>query len=121
MYTVKNKVYADAGCVLKYENKVAFSFGGVEEKDVLETKINLENMQKIGKFVVYDDLKEYISCTEYKDWKKKWVNKQFTNDDQIAIILNKDNSEEDLLLFDKMQEWRAWAGIIAKKIVSVLG
>ncbi len=121
MYTIKNKVYADAGCVLKYENKVAFSFEGVDEKDVLETKINLENMQKIGKFVVYSGLRDYISCTEYKDWKKKWVNKQFTNDDQIAIILNKDDSEEDLLLFNKMQEWREWSGIVAKKTMSVLG
>lgn len=67
MYTIKNKVYADAGCVLKYKNKVAFSFEGVNEKDVLETKINLENIQKIGKFVVYSELKDYISCKEYKD------------------------------------------------------
>lgn len=122
MYTIKNKTYADAGYVLKYKNKVAFSFEDVDEKDVLETKLNLENMQKIGKFVAYSDgLKEYISCTEYKEWKKKWVNKQFTNDDQIAIILNKDDSEEDLLLFNKMQEWREWSGVIAKKIISVLG
>ena len=71
MYAIKNKVYADAGCVLKYRNRIAFSFEGVNENDVLETKINLENMQKIGKFVVYNDLKDYISCTEYKDWKKK--------------------------------------------------
>ena len=84
MYRVKNKIYADAGCVLKYKNKVAFSFEGVNENDVLETKLNLENIQK-----------------------SKFVNKQFTNDDQIAIMLNKDDSEEDLLLFDKMQEWRA--------------
>ena len=122
MYTIKNKTYADAGYVLKYKNKVAFSFEDVDEKDVLETKLNLENMQKIGKFVAYSDgLKEYISCTEYKEWKKKWVNKQFTNDDQIAIILNKDDSEEDSLLFNKMQAWREWSGTIAKKIISVLG
>lgn len=122
MYTIKNKTYADAGYVLKYKNKVAFSFEDVNEKDVLETKLNLENMQKIGKFVAYSDgLKEYISCTEYKEWKKKWVNKQFTNDDQIAIILNKDDSEEDSLLFNKMQAWREWSGVIAKKIISVLG
>lgn len=120
MYKVKNKTYADAGCVLKYKNKVAFSFEDVDIKDVLETKINLENIQKIGKFVVYSDLKDYISCIEYKDWKKKWVNKQFTNDDQIAIMLNKDDSEEDLFLFNKMQEWRKWSGIIAKKITSIL-
>ena len=121
MYAIKNKVYADAGCVLKYRNRIAFSFEGVNEKDVLETKINLENIQKNGNFVVYNDSKDYISCTEYKDWKKKWVNKQFTNDDQIAIILNKDDSEEDLFLFNKMQEWREWSGVIAKKIMSVLG
>lgn len=121
MYTVKNKTYADAGYVLKYKNKVAFSFEGVDPKDVLETKINLENMQKNGNFVVYSGfLKDHISCIEYKDWKTKWVNKLFTNDDQIAIILNKDDSEEDLLLFNKMQEWRVWAGVISKEIVQLL-
>lgn len=121
MYQIKNKIYADAGYILKYKNKVGFSFKDVDQKDVLETKINLENIQKIGKFVVYSDgLKDYISCTDYGDWKKKWVNKQFTNDDQIAIMLNKDSSEEDLLLFDKMQEWREWCGTIAKKITSIL-
>ena len=121
MYRVKNKIYADAGCVLKYKNKVAFSFEGVNENDVLETKLNLENIQKIGNFVVYDGLKDRITTSDFAKLKSKFVNKQFTNDDQIAIILNKDDSEEDLLLFNKMQEWRAWAGIIAKKIVSVLG
>jgi hypothetical protein len=72
MYCIKNKIYADAGYILKYKNKVAFSFEGVDKKDVLETKLNLENPQKIGKFVVYPDgFKEFISCTEYKDWKAK--------------------------------------------------
>ena len=121
MYTVKNKIYADAGYILKYKNKVAFSFKDVDIKDVLETKINLENLQKIGNFVIYPDgYKDYISCTEFGDWKAKWVNKQFTNNDQIAIILNKDESEEDLLLFNKMQEWRDWASIVAKKILLVI-
>ena len=121
MYRVKNKIYADAGCVLKYENKVAFSFEGVDEKGVLETKLNLENIQKIGNFVVYDCLRDKITTSDFAKLKSKFVNKQFTNDDQIAIMLNKDDSEEDLLLFNKMQEWRVWAGFIAKKIVSVLG
>ena len=120
MYRIKNKIYADAGFILKYKNRISFSFEDVDEKDILETKINLENMQIKGKFVIYSGLKDYISCKEYGDWKKKWVNKQFTNDDQIAIILNKDRSEEDLLLFNKMQEWREWAGLIAKKIVSLI-
>ena len=121
MYTIKNKTYADAGYILKYKNKVAFSLEDVDKKDVLETKISLENLQKIGNFVVYPDgYKDYISCTEFGDWKAKWVNKQFTNNDQIAIMLNKEDSEEDLLLFNKMQEWRQWAGLVAKKIVELL-
>lgn len=121
MYTIKNKTYADAGYILKYKNKVAFSLEDVDKKDVLETKINLKNLQKIGNFVVYPDgYKDYISCTEFGDWKAKWVNKQFTNNDQIAIMLNKEDSEEDLLLFNKMQEWRQWAGLVAKKIVDLL-
>lgn len=121
MYTIKNKIYADAGYILKYKNKVAFSLEDVDIKDVLETKINLENMQKIGNFVIYSDgLKEYINCTEFGDWKKKIINKQFTNDAQIAIILNKDDSAEDRLLFDKMQEWRKWASIVANKIMEIM-
>lgn len=106
MYTINNKTYADAGYVLKYQNKVAFSFEGVDQKDVLETKINLENIQKIGNFVVYGELKDRITCSDYGCLKKKFINKQFTNDDQIAIILNKEKSAEDSILFDKMQEWR---------------
>lgn len=121
MYQIKNKIYADAGYILKYKNKVGFSFEGVDQKDVLETKINLENMQIFGKFVVYSEgFRDYISCTDYGDWKKKLINKQFTNDDQIAIILNKDDSEEDLLLFNKMQEWRIWSGNVAKRIINLL-
>lgn len=104
MYQIKNKIYADAGCVLKYKNKVAFSFEDVDIKDVLETKINLENMQKIGNFVLYDGLRDKVVSTDYGKLKSRFINKQFTNDDQLAIILNKDDSEEDLLLFNKMQE-----------------
>lgn len=121
MYQIKNKIYADAGYILQYNNKFAFNFKDVDIKDVLEVKINLENMRKIDNFVIYSgNIRDYISCKEYKDWKKKWINKQFTNDDQIAIILNKDCSEEDLLLFNKMQEWRNWASIVAKNIITLL-
>lgn len=120
MCQIKNKIYADADCVLKYKNKVAFSFEGVDIKDVLETKINLKNIQKNGNFVIYPcGLKDYISCLDYGDWKAKWVGKLFSNDGQIAIILNKDDSEEDLLLFNKMQEWRKWAGVVAKEVVKL--
>lgn len=121
MYQIKNIIYADAGYVLKYKQTIAFKMSNIDLKDVSEIKLDVENIQKDGRFVKYSDtLKEFITCSSYKDWKTKWVNKQFPNDDQIAIMLNKDDSEEDLLLFNKMQEWRVWSGKVSKKIVDVI-
>lgn len=121
MYQVKNKVYADAGYLLKYKNKTAYNFKDIDPKDISEIKISLDDMIRSGNFILYSgNMKEHISCISYEDWKTKIIKKQFTNDDQIAIILNKDDSDEDLILFNKMQEWRAWASIVAKKIVSVI-
>lgn len=48
--------------------------------------------------------------------KRDLVNLVFSNDDQIAIILNRDDSEEDAEMFEFMQEWREWFGNIVKNI-----
>jgi len=120
MYQIKNKIYADAGYVLKYKDNLGFNFRDIDIKDVSEIKINLNNMKIKGRYILYSEgLKEYISCTDYNCWKTKFIHKQFTNDDQLAIILNKDYSEEDLLLYDKMQEWRDWSGKFAKKVIEL--
>ena len=44
------------------------------------------------------------------------IKKQYSNDDQIAIMLNAQLSEEDKMYYDKMQEWREFSGHIAKLI-----
>ena len=44
------------------------------------------------------------------------IKKQYSNDDQIAIILNAQLSEEDKMYYDKMQELREFSGYIAKLI-----
>jgi hypothetical protein len=76
--------------------------------------------EKNGKLVYSNGMfKEIKSCANYGDWKSKIVGKQFTINDQIAIMLNKEDSEEDRLLYDKMQEWREWSGKFAKKIMEV--
>ena len=38
----------------------------------------------------------------------------------MAIILNKDSSEEGLIYWQKMQEWRDWASEVATQIVEVV-
>lgn len=121
MYQIKNTVYADAGHVLKYKQTIAFKISDVNINEVSEIRLDINDIQKDGNFIKYSDtLKELIKGSSYKDWKIKWVNKLFPNDDQIAIMLNKDDSEEDLFLFNKMQEWRVWSGAVAKKIVELL-
>ena len=62
-----------------------------------------------------------IKNGDYGDYKKAIIQKKYSNDDQIAIILNKESGlKEDLFAYQKMQEWRGWSATVAKKIVEVL-
>lgn len=122
MYKVKNKIYADTGRILKYKNKVAYYFEGVDAKDILEVDVTIEDMYIRNNVAIYSGglLKEVLKSTDYGDLKAKMINKQFSNNDQIAIMLNKDETTEDRVLFEKMQKWRKWSGEVAKKIISLI-
>ena len=51
--------------------------------------------------------------------KKTLITSIWSNDDQIAIMLNKDSSPEDTLYYNKMQEWRGWASTLAHALVDL--
>lgn len=117
MYKNKNYIYPDAGKILKSGNKYGYKFRDTDS--VSELDIFLNDMTLEDGYVCYSNnlIKElYYPNETYDHLKSRIIKKLFSNDDQIAIILNKDDSEEDLLIYNKMQEWRAWAGIVAKKI-----
>lgn len=121
MYKVRNKVYAEAGSLLIGKNKRGYVFFG-ELKEFSEKAIRLDDMRIEGQFLVYSDglIRElYNPNMTYEQLKAKYVKRLFNNDDQIAIMLNKDRSAEDSELFDKMQEWRDWCGVLAKKVVGL--
>ena len=121
MYKVRNKVYVDAGKILIGKNKRGYRFLG-EVADFSEKAISLDDMKVEGKFLVYSDglIRElYDPSAPYEQLKAKYVKRLFSNDDQIAIMLNKDKSAADAELFDKMQEWRDWCGVLAKKVASL--
>lgn len=121
MYKVRNKVYADAGKILIGKNKRGYAFLG-ELKEFSEKAIRLDDMRIEGQFLVYSDglIRElYNPNMTYEQLKAKYVKRLFNNDDQIAIMLNKDRSAEDSELFDKMQEWRKWCGVLAKKVLTI--
>jgi hypothetical protein len=121
MYKVRNKVYAEAGNLLIGKNKRGYVFLG-ELSEFSEKAIRLDDMRIEGQFLVYSDglIRElYNPNMTYEQLKAMYVKRLFSNDDQIAILLNKDRSAEDAELFDKMQEYRDWCGVLAKKVISM--
>ena len=120
MFTINNTIYADAGNILIGDNKVGYQFIG-KESEFKEQKIKYDDINIKGSFIKYDNgrLLELIPRQpSYGYFKSHIIKKRYSNDDQIAILLNKDSSEEDLLKYNKMQEWRDWASILAKAFMN---
>lgn len=122
MFEYKGKMVSDAGFYIKGKTISGFSVPKNNEPKE-EIKLDL-NTLKISK--------GFISCNNiiimrfhpdwtYADYKTAWVKARYTNDDQIAIMLNKDNSNEDLEMYNKMQDWRNWCSEISHKILEKAG
>lgn len=117
MYNLKDFTYADAGKYLVGEKA-----GGICAPSSLgpftERVIDISNLEVSNDYITFDNIR-WINpgIHTYADAKKYIINKKYTNDAQIAIILNKDDSKEDALAYEKMQEWRAWASYFAHKIM----
>jgi hypothetical protein len=69
MYQIKDVIYADAGFILKYKNKIAYNFRDVDVKDVSEIAIDLSDMFIKNNKIVYSNglLMEIKSCNTYAD------------------------------------------------------
>lgn len=82
-----------------------------------EVELNLDNINEVDGITVIDNwLKIETSITkDYGKLKKFLINKVFSNDDQIAIILNEDEAE-----MAAMQEYRKSSGEFAKKLMAKL-
>lgn len=123
MYKQKNKVYSDAGKYLKCGNRVAYEFDETTS-DVVEVVDSVDGFVKVGGMVTWSDGFRAIKVVEngtYDDYKTRIVKARYSYDDQIAIMLNKDSGdEEDALAYERMQEWREYAGKVAKKIMEVV-
>lgn len=121
MYKIRNKVYPEAGCILVGESRLGYVFQG-EIEEFTEHPITIDDMKVGGDFLLYSNgmiLERNYPNLTYEEQKARIVKRLFSNDDQIAIMLNKGRSEQDDLVFEKMQEYRDWAGTLAKKIVAL--
>ena len=120
MYTIKDFTYAEAGKFLQGSKAKGFcaptEFGPYTESDIV-----IDNLKVTDDFITFDNIRwENPGIRNYADAKKYIVSKRYSNDAQIAIMLNKDDSEEDELAYEKMQEWRSWASLLAKKIMETI-
>lgn len=105
MYTDKNITYADPGKCLKYQNQVSFQFpanDGIEEFVLTFDDIKIKN--NIAFYNQEMCAQQVYPNYTYGDYKRDIIKKRYSNDDQIAIILNKDGSDEDLLRYNRMME-----------------
>lgn len=123
MYKIGNYNFADAGYYLKRGSSIAYFFEDNEE-EIQEIEATVNDMHRVGSIILWSEDKlaqRVFKNGTYADYKKAIIQKKYSNDDQIAIMLNKDSGEEiDLLAYQKMQEWRDWASIVAKKIIEIL-
>lgn len=120
MYTIGNIVYAKPGYLLRGKNRIGYQLTGVES-DFTEELIKTDDMTLQGNLIKFNNgLMRLLveKTTTYADLKAKFVKMRYSNDDQIAILLNKDENEAGLDKYNKMQEWREWSGTLAKLIIS---
>lgn len=105
MYKIRDKVYSDAGYLLVGKDKRGYQFDG-----------ELDDMQVVGDFVTYGGIMQYIGeSPTYDTLKRDMVKRRYSNDDQIAIMLNGDSES-----MTRMQEWREWSSAVAHKIIEVV-
>lgn len=115
MYQIRNKVYSEAGYILIGKNKKGYQFEG-KPSDFTEEKINLDDMVIRGEYVEYSGILQYIGDNpDYGKLKRDMVKRRYSNDDQIAVMLN-----EDADAMQKMQEWRDWSSQVATKIMELM-
>ncbi|MBO7467125.1 MAG: hypothetical protein J6T94_05545 [Bacteroidaceae bacterium] len=120
MFKIKDTVYADAGNLIKGNRVIAFQVVG-ELNDFTEEAVYIDDMHLEGETIVCNrgNVTWTFPHTDYGAVKKQIIGLRYNNDDQIALILNREESEEGAFAYGKMQEWRDWASIVAKKVVAL--
>jgi hypothetical protein len=123
MFQKGNKVYAEVGNYLRHKTKRMIGLtivGNIEDFEEIPLNKPLDIVVENGMF--YFNNRMFACKPETMDYtgiKTKLITSRYSNNDQMALILNHGKSDEDTELFDKMQEWRDWCGLLAKKIINL--
>lgn len=88
-----DKIIAEVGNVLHNGKSYAFAFKYNENLEYTEEAIGNDVKEIGGGYLI----KGVMHLSKKDATKKYLISKLWTNDDQIAIILNKDRDEEDVI------------------------
>lgn len=122
MYTKRNIVYSDAGKILRTSKFLGcYQLNERDVDDSLEeVEIDINDLHIKGRFVVSGDLMILNNKERtYGQWKANIIKWRYSIDDQMALLLNKDDSEEDMIDYNRMMAWREWASKLSSKLVSL--
>lgn len=121
MFQKGNKVYAEVGNYLRHKTKRMIGLtivGNIEEFEEIPLNVPLDIVVENDMFFFNNRM---FACKpetmDYAGIKTRLIISRYSNDDQMALILNHGKSDEDTKLFDKMQAWRDWAGEIARMVM----
>lgn len=115
MFTISNKTYASAGNLLKKNGWIGFSCKTSD--DIIEIPIKTDDIAIKNNMFVWNNGRMRLSVIPngtYGEYKKRLINKIFSNDDQIALILNKDFDKDSSVAFEEMQKWREYFSVFIK-------
>lgn len=118
MKTIGDKYIADIGKFLIKNNseyKLSISFAELDPSDIIEEEeFDLSTIKDIpyGKITINNK----FVIQRSPNIKKDLIESIWSHDEQIAILLNKDDSEKDIDYYSFMQQWRSWMGGLVKLI-----
>lgn len=118
MFTKEGTVYSDAYKYLRHKEKniIALSIkGSADDYEELEMNHPLDVETSDG--MVFWNSRMFANCPKsltIDAVKASIIKSRYSNDDQLAIILNKDEGEKGDMYYRKMQEWREFASVIAR-------
>lgn len=117
-----NKIIPEAGRIFKLANRISFTLPydtvGYEILDINLDNISLDSLSEYA----YIDNKFAVKIEDKTPLKGRLINKVFSNDDELAILLNYQASKtaQNKEKLEMLQSWRDWFGNLANIIENKL-
>ena len=115
MIIYKDKIYAKPGYYLQNnKGECNYSLPYSEDDEYTEIESDIMESPLPGYYKIFP--RYLYKVKDNANIKGDLIRFLWSNDEQIAIMLNKDRSEEDLAMYNFMQEYRTYFSKLAKQI-----